>query len=354
MMPAGAKPLILGIALLLVLALPGISDAVATEPRALNLSIEVFSPGIPEDASTHREREVFPRIREFEALLLPFALRETLANTGQWGAVRIVPEPDPAAELFISGKILRSDGDILELYIRAVDASAAVWIDKVYSGAAKAVRSREESESGARAYQSLYNAIAADLAAAAASHAQDSLAELSMLRYAAQLAPSVFESYLATTVEGNYKIVRLPAENDPTVQRIQRIREVEYLMTDAIDEKFQQLHGDIAPTYDVWREYRQGYKEFQKKETLRLANSDPNDRPGSYEAIVRSYDNYRWARMAKQEQEAWADAFDNEVGPAVNRIEERVAELDDWVDDNYAEWRRLLTEIFELETGLAD
>jgi hypothetical protein len=42
------------------------------------------------------------------------------------------------------------------------------------------------------------------------------------------------------------------------------------------------------------------------------------------------------------------------MGPTISAIEERVAELEGWVESRYAEWQRILGELFELETALPD
>jgi len=84
---------------------------------ALNVSISVFDPGVPAQQSMYRDLQVFPRIREIESLFLPFVLREALAETGEWGAVRVVPDTDPAAELLLGATIVRSDGEVLQLHI---------------------------------------------------------------------------------------------------------------------------------------------------------------------------------------------------------------------------------------------
>jgi hypothetical protein len=76
----------------------------------LNVSVAVLDPGIPEDQSIHRDLDVFPRIRNIEALFLPFLIRQTLVETGEWGAVRVVPEYDPSAELGIAGTIVSVSG----------------------------------------------------------------------------------------------------------------------------------------------------------------------------------------------------------------------------------------------------
>lgn len=336
-------------------ALLGIASPALAQNEHLNVSIEVFEPGLPEDASTYRELDVFPRIRQFESLLLPFAVRKTLAESNEWGAVRVIPEPDPAAELLISGRILKSDGLVLELQLTATDASGRIWVDKHYIDAPADRTNSDESLTGALVFHNIFDAFAGDLA-----QARDGLdaktlgqiADISMMRHASILLPSAFADYLSQADDGTWTLQRLPAEDDPMLERIRRIRGVEYVMTDAVDEKFEQLHGDIARTYDFWREYRREYAQYLVEEANWQASDRSEHAPGSFLAVERAYDNYRWARMAEQEQRKWAAAFDNEVGPAVERVESRVAELDDWVDDNYAEWQRLLAEIFSLETGV--
>ena len=85
---------------------------------------------------------------------------------------------------------------------------------------------------------------------------------------------------------------------------------------------------------------------------MHLLTLNSDDPPGSFEAIKRSYDNYKWARLAEQEQDSWAEGFNNEVTPQIDAMESRVAELEGWVDQHYAEWDRMLSELFLLESGL--
>ena len=112
------------------------ADSVDRDVSHLNISVAIFDPGIPEDRSVHRDLEVFPRVRKIEALYLPFVLRNVLASQKEWGAIRVVPDTDTAAELLINGRIVRSDGNLLEVMIRAVDASGRVWVERNFSGPA--------------------------------------------------------------------------------------------------------------------------------------------------------------------------------------------------------------------------
>ena len=312
-------------------------------PQELNISIAMFDPGIPEDRSTHRDLHVFPRVRKIEALYLPFVLRNVLARQGEWGAIRVVPDSDVAAELLIYGTIVQSDGDLLGLHIRAVDARGQVWVDQNFSGST--------------ANQDLYAEFAASLLAARNmldDRALTNIVETSLLRYAQQLAPAAFDAYLQQNPDDTFSIRRLPASNDPMVERIERIRGVEYVFTDAVDAKFRELSADVATVYELWREYRRKYNQFQREESLRVQTSKSYAERGSYEGILERYEQYKWDRQAAEEQEKWAVGFENEMGPTITAIEERVAELEGWVEERYAEWQRILAELFELETELPD
>jgi hypothetical protein len=321
----------------------------------LNVSIVVFDPGVSEDPLSNRRSQVFPGIRQVEALLLPFLLRDTLVGTNEWGAVRIIPESDPAAELLVSGVIVRSDGNTMELQIRAVDATGHVWLDNSYAGVADFGDGTSEADSNPPGYQKLYEAIAEELQVArnlSSDEALTNIIDVSFLRYASQLAPSAFGDYLASSPDGMFRIQRLPAANDPMLERIERVRQVEYLLVDTVDEKFQELHTEIVSIYNLWHEYRRQYAQYQYDDEQWLRNATLNAPRGSYDSIRRLYDSYKWARISEQGRERRAEAFDNEVGPVVMEMESRVSELEQWLDQQYEEWRTILAEIFALETGL--
>jgi demethoxyubiquinone hydroxylase (CLK1/Coq7/Cat5 family) len=134
--------------------------------------------------------------------------------------------------------------------------------------------------------------------------------------------------------------------------RIQRVRSVEYVMTDAIDQKFRELYEEVDSVYEVWRKYRRWYANFRIEEAQRneLAQSDAES--GSYEALRQLYDNYRMDRLAAQEQDKWAVGFNNEMEPIIEKMEERIAEMNGWVEEGYADWTRILGELFEIESSL--
>ena len=307
----------------------------------LNVSIAAFDPGVPEDNSLHRDLQVFPKIREIESMFLPFVLRQVLVDSGNWGAVRVVPEADTASELLITGKIIHSDGEMLAVRLSAVDARGHEWTNQTYT---------TQSD-----FTDLYAGFLDDLQTARSGFDDNTLRNIvgtSLMRYSAELAPDAFDGYIEMQPDGTVKLLRLPAEGDPMLARIRRIRSVEYVMTDAIDQKFRELHEEVDSVYEIWRKYRRWYTNFKVEEAQRNEFSQTDAKSGTYEAIQQSYRNYRMDRLAAQEQDKWMVGFNNEMEPIIEKMEERIAEMNGWVEDGYVEWARILEELFEIESGL--
>lgn len=335
------------LACLLAVMLP--AGAQTRHPRALDVSIAVFDPGLPDDRGLYRDLEIFPRIREVETMFLPFVLRETLVESGDWGAVRVVPEPEPAAEVLVTGTIVRSDGGTLDIRVRAVDATGRVWVERDFESDVT-----DDYAADVPAQQRLFDAIAAELVAVRNrldGKALAEIAEVSLLRYGAEIAPSAFGHYFEVADDGSVTLLRLPARNDPMIERVELVRHTEYVITDAVDAKYREVAAEIAHVYDVWREYRRKTIEYREEDARHAEAVKSDGDPGSFEALKNTYESYKYHRVTEQELDRLAIAFNNEVGPTVDAMEERVAEMQAWVDDRYAEWHRILEDFFELETG---
>ena len=329
--------------------------AATSDGTALKVTIPVFDPGIPDDPSVFREMQVFPRIRQIEARLMPFLLRETLVESEQWGAVRVVTKPDAAAELQLYGTIVRSNGDWLDLRIRAVDATENVWFDKIFSSQASEESVTRQGDKGTPEFKAIYTEIAIELAALRermGDAAVSSIKGTSLIRYASELAPTAFSGYLEQTDDGTLRLLRLPARNDPMLIRIETIRNTEFVITDTVDAKYREFKADLALTYRVWREYRRKVGDYEAWNVRFAEAKADNAERGSWESIKHQYDAYKYDRITAQEQDRLAVAFNNEVAHTVDAMEIRVAELNDWVEKGSLEWHSLLEELFELETQM--
>lgn len=330
-------------ALLLLLAVT--ATAKADQP-ALSAAVPAFDPAIPTDEASYSTLGVFPKIREVEALLWAFGLRKELDRTGAWETVRVVPEQDIIADIVLRGSIVESDGLTFAFSLRVEDASGNTWFENTYRGT---------TNGAGNGFVPVFAAAARDVANAQSTLSIDErqrIHDIAMLRYAKRLAPSAFGDYLETTDSGRIELKRLPARDDPMLNRIERVRATEFVVEDTIDEKFAELSDEVGSVYRIWRDYRRQNVDYQK-ENQRRAQFDNDEYPqASFERFKRLYDLYKWDRQTVQEQDQLALAFDNEVSPILKQIELRVTELERFVDSKNAEWYRLLEALFEVESGL--
>lgn len=324
-----------------------------TDMPLLDVGIAIFDPGIPDDESTHSKRGIFPEIRRAEAQYMPVKLRETLVDSNAWGPVRVLPEPNDTTVLLITGRIEHSDGLRLVLALKAVDVSGRVWVDRIYQDQSR--QSDYPVRVGGDPYQHLYNQFSNDLLAA-----RDSLPEpvlrgipaVAKLRYAESLSPDAFAGFLATDEQGRLKAVRLPADDDPMMARVQRIQNQEYLFIDTVDEQYLKLSEEMGPTYSLWRQYGREQAIYKEDYQRRLASRESQGRRGTFPAMQQTYNAFKWTKIQQQDLHELAVGFDNEVAPTVLEASGKVFRLSGTLDNQYAEWRDILKQIFALETGL--
>lgn len=349
-------PLVCALALLLVLqccARMVHAAAPEGEPVMLDVGLVVFDPGIPEDRSSHSKLGIFPEIRKSEAKYMPVMLRKVLIDSGDWGVVRVLPEPLESSELLVRGTIVQSDGQRLELHMRASDATGRVWLDKSYPASTSAGDYPVSPDGDP--YLQLYQEIAADLRVGREQLPRKSLqqiSEVAFMRYAASLAPDAFSSYLNQGEEGKYTLARLPAKGDPMIDRVNRIRNQEYLFIDTVDEQYARLSEDMATTYHLWRQYDREQALFRQDYQTRVEGRDSRGRRGSYAAMEQTYNAYKWSKIHVQDLDELAQGFNNEVAPTVMEVSGQVFQLSGTLESQYAEWRDILQRIFTLEMGL--
>ena len=281
----------------------------------------------------------------------------------------------------VDGRIVESTGSELVLDLKATDATGRVLLAKTYSAKAD-LRAYKDIPSKPRdPYDNLYNSFANDLLAArnALTHEQKAqVHQVNNLRFATDLAPYAFATYLVKDKKGLYQVTRLPAQEDPVVQRMDRIRERDYALIDTLNEHYTNFGETMEGAYTNWRKY--SHEEIEQVQE-RSARRSPA-RLGAA-AVVAGVWRIRVgaARTASSRGDLWGDhrrhlrfksgldmraeikmhseslkqlgqSFQGEVQPIVVDIEGRTLQLKGSAEDQYAEWRQLLKELYESETGL--
>lgn len=349
------------------------------QSQLLNVNIAVFDPGIPDDPEERDEESIYPGVREAEARYLPFNLREKLEQTGYWGAVRVVPEPIEHSEVLVTGEILESDGMTLKLRIKAVDASGATWIDESYEQETTRYNYSESIPGEQDAFEGLFNQVANDLLAARqALSAKDirDIQRLSELRFAAEFAPYAFAPYLTQEAD-RYQLVGLPAEGEPMMARIERIRGRDYAVIDALDQHYRLFHDRLTPTYNNWRSA--SYSETEKLRELRKQATSRKiigalgliggiigltQASGSGGTLVSGaaiaggaylygagMEKARESKIHAEALEELGRSLESDVNPQIVQLQHQTVTLSGSAEAQYADWQRLLKEIYAAETG---
>ena len=341
-----------------------IQPGMPTATQMLDIGVQVFATQADPEEITLPGAAIFAEIRNTETHYLPAALRHTLQTSNQWGIVRVLPDTDPSLDLLITGTILESTGAELLVQVHAADSTGRVWLDKTYADVARAADYPDSIPSlrgggitdGPDPFQDLHAAIANDLLAVRNSLGTAEVAriqEVTQLRYAADLAPEAFSSYLQTDAAGQLTLTRLPASNDPLLEHVADIQARHDVFIDTIDEYYEALYQDVKPRYDVWRQYSFEQVMDQRDNAERARNGEAVLGTGSFEALSQNYNRYKWSKIFEQEFVALASGFVSETAPAVLELSRNVSGLSGPVEDLYSQWRVYLRGLYEIETQSA-
>lgn len=334
----------------------------------LNLGVVTFEVPEPEPGIGVTGESIYQQIASNETHYLPYVLRNALADSNQWGAVRVLPEADPSLDLTLRGRLIESNGLYLQLHMEVTDSTGREWIKKMYRsestdadypGPDPFLRnlSRNEHIDAASAgdpFADIYHQIANDMLALRDSLTRQQLEQISQvsdMRYASDISPQTFQRFLVPGTDGLLTVRGLPARDDPMLLRIQNIKLRHHVFIDTVDEYYEALQQDMQAPYNLWRRYSRD-QTLEDLSAQRRMESESAAEFGSFLALSQSYNRYMWAKMFAQEFMQLAASFNNEVAPAILELNRQVHGLNGPVEEQYEQWREILRQIFELETGL--
>lgn len=332
--------------------------------QLLDIGVLVFANPPNEQDGLKFGEWVFTEVRENETYYLAFALRNTLIDSNQWGAIRVLPQQDPSVDLLISGTILQSDGSELAVEVQVSDSTGRQWLHKTYADIAFepdypastrfTAGNRFDAAEFVDPFQDIYNQIANDLVSARAALSETELvtiAAVSQMVYANDLAPDSFADTLTTGEDGLLALIGLPAADDPMIARVADMRLRHHLFIDTVDDYYQELYEDMQPSYVIWRRY--SFDQILEDEAARNREYDIDSYGTSrnYLTLTQRYDRFRWSKIYEQEFRELASGFNREVAPAILELNEQVHGLSGTMEEQYSQWRNILRSLFALETG---
>jgi hypothetical protein len=198
---------------------------------------------------------------------------------------------------------------------------------------------------------------------------------LSRIQFARSFAPQAFDQYVSPGRNGALQLTRLPAQNDPMLSRIDTIRERDYLYVDALQDYYGNYVRQMKGPYDSFR--RQSYQEVIKFDRTRTAArrnmvmgvaaivgglvgvTQSNSSAVQYSSwgglfgggylIKDAFAKRDEAQMQAEVLAELGDSLESEVAPHTIELEERVITLTGSVQEQYAQWREILADIYAAE-----
>lgn len=342
----------------------------------MDIGIIPFDPNIPNTEEELAKQLLNPDVRRAETQFLAYHLKDTMEQTGNWGAVRVTPTPSEAVDLHVTGSIENSDGELLIVSVTVTDATGTVWLTKQYTD--QASKFSYEKDVRDDPFQDLYNEIANDILTYRESLDDtkiQSVRQVASLKYAESLAPDAFSKYLDQSGSVT-RITQLPADSDRMLNRVEKIKEREFLFVDTLDEFYGQFYRDMKPSYREWRYATYGeaikLRQLDRKARNRLiggaalivgglyAGSESStyaSQAASTGAVLGGIQSIKTGLNVRKDAEIHAESLKElsaslgaEITPFVLDIEGKTIELEGTATVQYDEWRRILKDIYAAET----
>ncbi len=349
------------------------------EAQVLDVGVAILDPGI---AELKDDELVYPEIRRAEATFIARELTATLEEVGAWGAVRVVPDSAQFTDILVTGQILHSDGEHLALAVKVIDARGIRWIDKTYEGTTSRYAYDSPASANRDPFLLVYRQIANDmLAVFNNTPGRDRIAirQVAEMRFARNFAEDAFADYLTQDKSGTYRLQRLPAENDPMLERVRTLRQRNYVFVDTLQGYYTGFSEEMYTPYQEWRKLSYdevvAQRELQAEANQRLiagaaavvagiaaqgSSSDYANAAGMVGIAGGAYllksglEKRAESSIHSLAIEELGQSLSAEITPRVIELEDRTVRLSGNVEDQYNQWRELMADIYATEIGALD
>jgi len=348
---------------------------IVPENEVLDVGVAIFDPGIDD---LQDDEQVYPEIRRAEATFIARELAEVLEGVGAWGAVRVVPDESQFTDLLVTGRVVHSDGERLALAVKVTDATGEIWVDKTYEGTTSRYAYDQRATSQQDPFLLVYRLIANDMLQqfnSSSSKQRVTIRQVAELRFARAFAADAFTDYLQED-DGQYRLKRLPAESDPMLERVRNLRLRNFVFVDTLQGHYDGFSEEMYTPYQEWRKlsYEEviAQRELQQEANARLiagaaavvAGIAAQGSSSSYARTAGAVGIAGGGYLLKSGLEKRAESsihslaieelgqsLQAEITPRVIELEDRTVRLSGSAEDQYAQWRELMADLYATEMG---
>ena len=352
--------------------------ALVNEDTLLDVGVVLLDDGVDE---LDEDSIAYANVRRSEAVWYSEQLKNTLDRSNAWGIVRTLPNDNTIFDLTVQGRIIESNGEDLQLHIEVHDATGRQWLSQEYFERVSKYVYHPEIELNRDPFQNLFNEISNELLTIRTQMGDEhirNVREVAKIRFAQDFSPEAFSGFLEHSEEDGYELRRLPAANDPMVQRIDRIRARNDLFLDVIQDYYRIFNNNMTAPYDEWRKlsykevlYQRQLAKQAKQERIAgvaiilsgvLAATGDNSgltRTAGHIGIfsgadifLKSYQTELEASLHAETLREFGESLEIELEPSVIDLQDRTITLSGTVEDQFKEWRKILSDMFDAEQSI--
>jgi hypothetical protein len=361
------------------------SQSIPENVEPFDISIAMFDPGISKQDS-YGEGGVWPELRRAEAMYMALQLRDTLAKTGRYGAVRVTPNQYSNADVYITARINKSTGEDVSLKINVSDSTGKKWIGKIYSHRVKPItfnNPRNKDSNGnlkIDPYKDIYLQISSDISQYMKRNVKpkkaDTINTVTEIRYAQNYSPDAFSDILSKR-NNSYKLNGKPDADDPMMKRVKNIELRDQMFIDNMQTHYDGFASNMASSYKIWQEQSFGESKAAREAssaafwqgvagavivaaTVAAAGDCDSAACARNTGVVggavagsffsNSFQNSKEAKVHRDALNEIASSIDGTLSPSVIEMEDRTITLTGTIKEQSDQWRTVLQEIYKAET----
>ena len=374
---------------------------------SLSLAIPILDPGIPRSTEEQRNKGIWPELRQTEAVRSAFHLRKEILRYNQFDSIVVTPDASVSADVYLLASIVESTSEVTRISFLIADSTGKEWTKRA------TVRHRVElgwheryGGQGVDPFQPLYAEIAGRVYEAlktkGKAHVEhlerhnkrrsDELAPMSELQRIVAVRKLALARFFAPvqfgdTLEiksGMYRLNYVPDMTSAEWARIESVVAREHSVVTQLDGYYEDFLEQIEEPYTQWqkdtfpiaREVRLRKRSAAIKGiagtallVLSVAASQDGaaaDGDGSAQLATKAGALAGGALIVSSfvdnSARKGAVGMINEVGrnmhttlrPTRVELADRVVLLQGTAQEQFAQWRSLLAELYEDETADLD
>lgn len=199
---------------------------------------------------------------------------------------------------------------------------------------------------------------------------------ISKLQFAKDFAPDAMGDYLKEDKKG-VTINRLPADDDPMMNRLLEIRERESMYVDTLNQYYEGFYQEMWPSYENWRKLnlteRAALKKVKNEALVRkiigallvggaivlATKSGDSNIVGSSipimiaiggQVMISGFNVSKQAEIHAAAIKELGESFGDEMQPVVMEFQGKQYKLTGSAEDQFKRWRELLRKIYLSES----